>query len=549
MMYVSRNAVAEWSYVSGRSYADPFSEVTLDVLVMDPEGHEQIVPAFWAGEGTWRVRYASSKVGVHRYRTICSDASNSDLHGQEGSLEVTPYESSHALLQHGRLRVSANRRHLEHQDGTPFLWLADTWWMGLCRRLEWPSGFQELTADRVAKGFTVVQIVAGLYPDMEPFDERGTNEAGFPWRQDFSAINPSYFDMADLRIAHLVRCGIVPCIVGSWGYWLEFAGAPVLHKHWRNLVARFGAYPVVWCAAGEALMGYYLQRAEESKTNERLKRLRSGWSEIVRGIRSVDSFHNPVTIHPTQYGHDQVDDPGVLDLDMLQTGHSGFSSLANTVKMLEESLAHEPKMPVLVGEVNYEGIMESSREEIQRFLFWSCLLSGAMGHTYGANGIWQVNARGHPYGPSPHGTSWGNMPWEDAYQLPGSAQLGLGKRLLERYPWWQFEPHSEWAEPHQTPQDRMSVYAAGIPGQVRCFYIPAAVSWAAWRGALLLQRLEKGLSYHGFYWNPKTGEEHDLGTVMGDEQGDYALPKPPVFQDWVVVLEREGFARVLHSVV
>ena len=47
MMYVSRNAVAEWSYVSGRCYADPFNEVTLDVLVMDPEGHELIVPAFW----------------------------------------------------------------------------------------------------------------------------------------------------------------------------------------------------------------------------------------------------------------------------------------------------------------------------------------------------------------------------------------------------------------------------------------------------------------------------------------------------------------------
>jgi hypothetical protein len=32
------------------------------------------VPAFWAGDATWRVRYASPPTGTHRYRTECSDA-------------------------------------------------------------------------------------------------------------------------------------------------------------------------------------------------------------------------------------------------------------------------------------------------------------------------------------------------------------------------------------------------------------------------------------------------------------------------------------------
>src|SRR5438128_4943039 len=36
-----------------------------------------------------------------------------------------------------------------------------------------------------------------------------------------------------------------------------------------------------------------------------------------------------------------------------------------------------------------------------RFMFWACVLSGAAGHSYGANGIWQVNRPGQPYGPSP----------------------------------------------------------------------------------------------------------------------------------------------------
>ena len=83
----------------------------------------------------------------------------------------------------------------------------------------------------------------------------------------------------------------------------------------------------------------------------------------------------------------------MIDFDMLQTGHYGYTTLTNTVDMLEAALAHQPKMPVLVGEANYESIMESSREEMQRFLFWTCILSGAAGHSYGANGIWQGRFR------------------------------------------------------------------------------------------------------------------------------------------------------------
>lgn len=539
MLYGVQNAVSEWTFCSAKTYADPFNDVALDVVVTCPTGEEHRVPAFWSGGQTWRVRYAPSQPGTYRYRTVCSDVSNAGLHGQEGVLEVAPYAGTNPLLQHGRLRVASDRRHLEHEDGTPFFWLGDTWWMGFTKRLTWPADFQELTADRVAKGFTVVQIVAGLYPDMGPFDERGANEAGFPWTEGFGRINPAYFDMADLRVAHLVRVGLVPCIVGMWGYYLDFAGPEVVKKHWRYLIARYGAYPVVWCVAGEALMPYYLKRPQTQEETEALeRRLRREWSEVARFIRATDPYHNPITIHPTRFGHEQVDDPTVLDLDMLQTGHSGYESLAPTVDMLTRALALEPRMPVLVGEVNYEGILESSREEIQRFLFWACMLSGAAGHTYGANGLWQVNTRERPFGPSPHGTAWGDLPWDEAYRLPGSRQVGLGKRLLERYQWWRFEPHPEWVDPHQTPEDRLACYAAGIPGHVRLVYIPARHSWTAWTGRLVVRGLEAGLSYRVTLFDPKTGHEHHWGTVHGDADGNWTVPKFPIFQDYVLVLER-----------
>lgn len=539
MIYATQHCVAEWSFSSGKAYNNPFHDIQVDVVISDPQGKEQIAPAFWAGEQTWTVRYAAATPGRYPYRTVCSDSDNAHLHGQRGGLEVAPYRGDNPLLRHGPLRVAADRRHLEHRDGAPFFWLGDTWWMGFCARLRWPEEFQALTADRVAKGFTVVQIVAGLYPDMAPFDARGRNEAGFPWTPGFERINPAYFDMADLRIAHLVRAGIVPCIVGSWGFFLEFAGQAVLKQHWRYLIARYAAYPVVWCAAGEALMPFYLNHAVQHDAESWQTKTRAAWSALIRTIRTLDPVGHPISIHPTRYGRQQVDDPALLDFEMLQTGHSGYTSLATTANILAESLAAAPTMPVLVDEVNYEGILESSREEMQRFLFWSSVLAGAAGHTYGANGIWQVNRRDEPYGPSPHGTAWGDIPWDAAAQLPGSRQLGLAKALLLRYPWWQFAPHPEWVTPHQSAEKRMSAYAAGIPGQVRVIYIPAEEIWTAWQGKMTVQALEADVTYRAFYFNPKSGVETDLGIVQGDAAGSYVLPKPPIFQDWVVVLARQ----------
>jgi hypothetical protein len=519
---------AEWAYGSDRTYADPFGEVELDVLFTGPDGRAWRMPAFWAGGQEWRVRFTARTPGAYRWRTECTDRANGSLHGVEGTLAVEPSEAPNALLRRGPLRASADQRHLEHADGTPFLWLGDTWWMGLCRRLGWPEEFQRLAADRVAKGFTVIQIVAGLYPDMPAFDERGANEAGFPWEPGYARLCPAYFDLADLRLQWLVRSGLVPCVVGFWAYFIPWMGAERARQHWRNLVARYAAYPVVWCLAGEGAMPYYLSKDRDAEVALQKRVL----TDLARYVHVIDPYHHPITVHPTDCARSQVEDPSVLDFDMLQTGHSGHASLPNTVAKIREAVAREPRMPALVGEVNYEGILEGSREEVQRLAFWSCLLSGAAGHTYGANGIWQVNRVGQPFGPSPHGMSWGDTPWEEAYRLPGSAHVGLGKRLVEQFPWWRFEPHQEWVEPHAKEGNVALPYCAGIPGQVRVLYLPPM--WAP----PVLKGIEPGASYRARYVNPSTGQEVDLGAVQPNAEGDWPCPKPPVFRDWVLVMER-----------
>src|SRR4029079_16709014 len=109
----------------------------LDVVFQNAQGQEQRVPAFWAGGSVWTVRYASPAAGRYKFRSVCNDASNSDLHGRTGELEVVPDTSKppteNLLYRHGPVRMADDRRHFQHADGTPFFWLGDTWWMGLTK--------------------------------------------------------------------------------------------------------------------------------------------------------------------------------------------------------------------------------------------------------------------------------------------------------------------------------------------------------------------------------------------------------------------------------
>jgi hypothetical protein len=338
--------------------------------------------------------------------------------------------------------------------------------------------------------------------------------------RDFSVVNPAYFEYADRRIKHLVEAGIVPAIVGGWGRGdcngMQMAGVAGIKRHWRNLIARYGAYPAIWIIGGE-----------------------SGgleWTEVARYVRKIDPYRHPATIHPFNSARQAVTDESVIDFDMLQTGHGDWEAARAAIPKLKAACARTPVMPAVIGEYCYEGHMQTAFQDVQRYVFWGSMLSGAAGHTYGAAGVWHMSVEGDP-GITPI-YDW--TTWKEGMNYPGSTQLGLGKRLLEEYPWARFEPHQEWVE--------TGCFAAGIPREVRFIYL-ARRGVYNWNGPLVKQ-LERDALYHAFYFNPTNGKRYDLGTAKTPPSGpidaktvllhsdEYRAPRLPSPQDWVLVLER-----------
>lgn len=528
---VPQNVVIEKSFRTTGRYADPFNDVELSVRITFPDGGEQDYPGYWAGGDAFKFRFSSSVIGEFRYATHSSNPQDQGLHGQKGTFRVVPYEGNNPLLKHGPIRVSENKRHFIHQDGTPFLWLGDTWWCGLAKRLRWPDEFDLMTRDRQKKGFNAIQFTVSLAPSGTYFDRKNENENGLPWDEAMNRINPAYFDAADRRVFHLVEAGMTPVVVPCWGFYILRMGAENIKKLWHYIMARWGALPTVWCLAGELSMPYYTSATPEEDGPKQI----AAWNKVLVWLRANNPWGHLVSAHPkyAESARNEVIDPSLLDFDMLQTGHLYLNALPKTLSLLKESRAKDPVMPVLVDEVAYEGIAETNWEDVQRQLFWASVLSGSPGFTYGAHGITQFNSDEFPSNIQPQGLSWGEDTWQNAYQYRGSKQVGIGAKVLGNYNWPEITPHPEWVPSAKNPTwKHFTAYAAGIRGRLRIIYYavmsPMDVS---------VLGIESGAVYDAHFVVPSTGKILPLGRIQGDAAGIWTMRKTRR-HDLVLIMQR-----------
>jgi hypothetical protein len=498
------------------------------------------IPGFWRGGNRWSVRFSSSECGVFCWTSVFRKA-DPGLHNIKGKVTVIPYPGSQVLYKKGGIRVAEDHNHFQYEDGTPFFYLADTWWNGMSDRMDFEK-FKEIAVDRAAKGFTVIQTCIGLLPIMSAFDIRAKNKEGFTWKEDLASVNPEFFDACDEKISCLIDQGLVPCIFGAWGYNAFEFGKERLIKHWEYIIARWSAYPVIWCLAGEGDMPWFLsERREEDKAY-----LRRIWTEIGSFVKQIDPYKRPITIHPTMTENSVADpvsgdclatsivSPEILDFEMLQTGHFKINCIAKTMEAIDVAVKrNRNKRPILNGEVCYEEMFDDSSASDQRFFMCANILGGAnAGYTYGASGIWEANTHNCAAGISPDGINWSNTVWLDAMHYKGSSSVGMIKSLFEKFDWWRIEKHPEWLENSLRGENYKKSVAGGIPGKYRIFYLIARPNPFG-----VVQNLEKDIIYECFFYCPITGENSPVGNFSGDKDGKFIIPMPHLMHDWIFVMK------------
>jgi hypothetical protein len=330
----------------------------------------------------------------------------------------------------------------------------------------------------------------------------------------------------------LVEMGISPSIVGSWGFYLKSMGIEKMCRHWRYCVARWSAYPVTWYLAMENDLPYYLSKTGAEDT----ERAQREWTEVGRYLRAADPFHRPVSMQSWKTRHSALGglrDNTVLDFDSLHMGHNDRDSAALCVRVVRELYSRKPAMPVIPGEVVFEGIGWQNWQNIQRYVFWGSMLNGASGFCYGANGIWQFNRKDEPFGKSPQGTTWGGDAWDVAMNYPGGRQVGLSKQLLARYPFWKIEPHPEWLDQKKPGNEDIPPFAGGIPGEMRFIY-----TWHSFARNIVIHKMERDVRYRAFWFDPVTGNRTAATPVEASVDGDWRPEHIPGVWDHVLVMER-----------
>jgi hypothetical protein len=218
---------------------------------------------------------------------------------------------------------------------------------------------------------------------------------------------------------------------------------------------------------------------------------------------------------------------------MLQVGHGEKGSIRSAITTLQ-TLSVQANKPIVMSEINYEGILGKNDHHIQRASFWCSILNGANGFTYGANGIWQINHINHPFGNSPSGDNWGDTPWNEAMQKPGSTQLAHSVKLLKKFAWWLLEPVNESLIQPFSIDPMQKIWCASIKKETYILYSINKHALFRFR-KIQLQGLHTNTNYYLYMYNLEEGTLQLLQTITTNTQGNWKIPRLRFTGDWLLI--------------
>jgi hypothetical protein len=441
---------------------------------------------------------------------------------------------------HGGLMVSANKRFLQHADGTPFFWQGDTAWE-LFHRLDREEAEIYLT-DRASKGYTVIQAVA--LAELE--GQKDPNPYGYLPLVDFDPARPAvkegadndYWDHVDWIVDRANELGMYIGFLPTWGrYWHEGTGvkenlplfdAANAEKYGEFLGSRYRDRKIVWILGGD-------RHVDNDGQKEIIRAMARGLAKGDGGAHLM-TFHPPGGTGSSNYFHD--DD--WLDFNMRQNGHT--TDYTDRYSKTADDYALVPTKPVIDGEPLYEDhpvafnaarLGHSIAGDIRRPLYWN-LFSGAFGHTYGHHSIWQMYDSAKKRNPINNPL----MTWREALDAEGAGQMIYGRRLIESRPFLTRIPDPTVIVTGEVP--------TAMPGEGRYRFVStrdeagtyAMVYAPVGREFRVRMDAIKGDKVVAWWFNPRDGEAIKIGTFANDRnERSFMPPAEGEMLDWVLVLD------------
>ncbi len=444
---------------------------------------------------------------------------------------------------HAKLRVSANHRYLEFDDGTPFFYLADTAWE-LFHRLNREDASRYL-ANRSQKGFTVIQAVilselGGLTVPNAYGDLPLTGG-------DIGKPNEAYFRHVDFIINKAEELGMFVGVLPTWGkYWKSadsiFPNPESARQYGRFVGGRYRDKPVIWILGGDRAIDNPQERATIDA--------------LAQGLREGDGGNHLITFHPVGPGDssEMLNDAKWLDFNMYQSSHAARDH--DNGLYAERDLRLKPERPTLDGENRYEeipvGFYLAGMSGLQRFddfdvrqaAYWS-LLAGACGHTYGDNNVWQMyvpppdanlaggiaGIRENPWLGRKGGIIGANVPWYEALDRPGAFQMGYLRRLFESVPFRKLVPDQSIILSGPASGGAKIRSARSSDGSFAIIYSPFGESFT------LNKNVVQAAKFKEFWFDPRYGVSYEIDRPERWGIQTYTPPTSGRNHDWVLVIE------------
>jgi hypothetical protein len=487
-------------------------------------GKTMTVPGFWDGNNTWKIRFAPPISGTWKYETVSADRK---LNGNKGQLVVSGWTEEELKANPTRrgLVVVNNEgdrkgRYFTYSDGTPFLWIADTWWDWTNRKIRFES-FTKLVDTRAEQGFNIGQLF---------FAANG-------WGRESSLLDPTFLhpDLDQIRkvekmIKYANSKGLTVWIHPWWSREGidKSIGEENIIRWWRYVIHRLHSYNVIWVLAGEYNMNNYGGFPL------------SFWNEVGSLIKREDPYNRITGAHPTppmwSGGADApqwstaeaIHSQPWLDYNQSQTGHARWCNEL-IPEIITRAYKMEPAKPVVVTEPWYEFIEGNPTAMDIRFGAWSAVMSGAAGHSYGGGHIWRVHLPERP-------TDVGSWPMDTSFATntmlyPGAVSVGFMGKYLRNLEWWKLEPHPELVLENPSP------YCLADPGSEYLFFL-------RYGGSVKLDlRKFSQSSQYSFQWTDlENSRNSKSGIITGGSIVEIKCPEdyPGTvnFKDWVLHVNR-----------